>query len=64
MLKWMLTVALALVVLSALAPAAARYGIGRLPGDVTVRWRGRDWYLPFTSTLIASALMTLIARLL
>lgn len=63
MLKWLLTTALALVVLTAVSPLLARYGLGRLPGDVTVRWRGRDWYLPFTTTILMSLALTALATL-
>ena len=63
MLKWLLTTAIALVVLTALSPMLARYGLGRLPGDVTVRWRGRDWYLPFTTTILMSVALTALAAL-
>lgn len=64
MLKWLLTTAVALVILTAVMPALARYGLGRLPGDVTLRWRGRDWYLPFTTTILLSIALTAIAKLL
>lgn len=64
MLKWLLTTALALVILTAVSPLLARYGLGRLPGDVTVRWRGRDWYLPFTTTILMSVALTALAALL
>jgi hypothetical protein len=63
-LKWLLTTAIALVVLTAVSPLLARYGLGRLPGDVTVHWRGRDWYLPFTTTIMLSLALTAIAKLL
>jgi hypothetical protein len=62
-LKWLLTTAIALVVLTAVSPLLARYGLGRLPGDVTVRWRGRDWYLPFTTTILMSLALTALAAL-
>jgi hypothetical protein len=64
MLKWLVTLAIALVVLTALSPWLARYGLGRLPGDLTVRYRGRDYYLPFTTTLLFSLALTLLMRLL
>jgi hypothetical protein len=63
MLKWLLTTAIALVILTAVSPLLARYGLGRLPGDVTVRWRGRDWYLPFTTTILMSVALTAITLL-
>ena len=64
MLKCLLALVVALVVLTALSPWLARYGMGRLPGDVTVRVRGRSYYLPFTSTIVLSLALTLLARLI
>ena len=64
MLKWLVTLAVALVVLTALAPWLARFGLGRLPGDVRVRLKGRDYFLPFTTTILLSLALTAIARLL
>jgi hypothetical protein len=63
-LKWFLTLLVALAVLTALAPWLARFGLGRLPGDVTVRVKGRDYALPFTTTILLSLALTLLARLL
>jgi hypothetical protein len=64
MLKWLLTLFIALVVLTALSPWLARFGIGRLPGDVTLRVKGRDYYLPFTTTIVLSLALALLTRLL
>ena len=64
MLKWLLTLLVALAVLTVLAPWLARFGLGRLPGDVTVRVKGRDYALPFTTTILLSLALTLLARLL
>jgi hypothetical protein len=64
MLKWVLALFVALVVLTALSPWLARFGLGRLPGDVSVRVKGRDYYLPFTTTILLSVALTLLARLL
>jgi hypothetical protein len=63
-LKWLLTLALALVVLTAMSPWLARLGLGRLPGDVRVRVKGRDYFLPFTTTILMSLALMAIARLL
>ena len=62
MLKWLLVLAVGVVVISLMTPWLARRGLGRLPGDVTIRWRGRPVYLPITSTLLLSLLLTLVAR--
>ena len=62
MLKWLLVLVVAIVIISLMTPWLARHGLGRLPGDVTVRWRGRPIYLPITSTVLLSLLLTLVAR--
>jgi len=62
MLKWVLALSIALIVLSAISPWLTRYGLGRLPGDVTLRYKGRLYYLPFTSTVLLSLVLTLITR--
>ena len=64
MLKWALTLAIALVVLTAVSPWLARRGLGRLPGDVVVTWHGRRYYLPLTSTILLSLALTLLTRLI
>jgi hypothetical protein len=51
------------VILTLLTPWMARYGIGRLPGDITLRWKGRLVYLPITTTILFSLLLTLLGRL-
>jgi hypothetical protein len=62
MLKWVLVLVIALVVLTVLAPWLSRFGLGRLPGDLTLRYKGRLYYLPFTSTILLSLVLTLITR--
>ena len=64
MLKWLLTLILALVVLTLCTPWVRKYGLGRLPGDITLRYKGRNYYLPFTSTILLSLALTLLARLI
>jgi hypothetical protein len=64
-LKWLLTLIVALVVLTAISPwLARRFGLGRLPGDVMVRVRGRDYYVPFTTTILLSLVLTALSKLL
>ena len=62
-MKWLLTTFLALLVLTALQPWLQRLGIGRLPGDVRFKIYGKEVLLPFTSTIVLSLLLMLIARL-
>lgn len=61
-MKWLLTTFLALLVLTALQPWLQKFGIGRLPGDLRFRYQGREVVLPFTSTVVLSLLLTLLAR--
>ena len=62
MLKWVLVIVVAIVVLSFFAPQFSKMGLGRLPGDLTVRFRGRLVYLPITTTVLISAALTLLGR--
>jgi hypothetical protein len=65
MLKWILTLVIAIFLLGIIAPHLARFiRFGQLPGDISFRFRGRTYHLPFTTTLILSALILLVSRLL
>lgn len=64
MLKWLFTLFLALVILSFAMPWLARLGVGRLPGDLRFRLGGRDYQVPFGSTVVLSLLAWAIASLL
>jgi hypothetical protein len=63
-MRWLLTMFIALAVLTALQPWLRRLGIGRLPGDFNFRIGGREYPFPFASTLLMTALVFLIGRLL
>jgi len=63
-LKWLVTVFLALVILSAATPFLRRFRLGRLPGDLQIPVRGRMYYVPFATTVLLSLLVWLIGRLL
>jgi hypothetical protein len=63
-MRFIVTLFLALVVLTALQPWLQRLGIGRLPGDFRFRVGKREYLLPFASTLLLTVLMFLIGRLL
>ena len=62
MIRWLIVVFLALVLLNGLAPWLKKLGIGRLPGDFHFKLFGREWSIPLASTLLLSALVSLIAR--
>jgi hypothetical protein len=61
--KWLLVIGVGIVVISLATPWLARHGLGQLPGDFTFRWKGRRIYLPLTTTILLSLVLTLIGRL-
>jgi hypothetical protein len=64
MIRWFIVVFLALLLINALTPWLQRVGFGRLPGDFRFRWLGREWFVPVTSTIVLSFLVSLIAKVL
>ena len=64
MIKWLLVLVVGIVVISAMTPWLSRYGLGRLPGDFVVKFRGKLIYLPITTTILLSLLLTLISRVI
>ena len=64
MIRWFIVVFLALMLINALTPWLQKVGFGRLPGDLRFRWLGRDWFIPVTSTIVLSFLVSLIAKIL
>jgi len=63
MIKWLVTLVLALVVLGLLTPLLTRLGLGHLPGDVRIKRARGTLYFPFTSVILMSLLLTLIVHL-
>jgi hypothetical protein len=63
MIKWLVTLFIALFVFSALRPIMHRIGIGRLPGDFRVTVKGRRYEIPLASTVLLSLIAFLIGRL-
>jgi hypothetical protein len=63
MLKWLLVLVVGVVVISAATPWLEKRGLGKLPGDITIHWRGRRVYLPITTTILLSLALTLVVRL-
>jgi hypothetical protein len=63
-MRFIVTLFIALVVLTALQPWLHKLGIGRLPGDWRFRIGRREYLLPFTSTLLLTLLVFLIGKLL
>jgi len=62
MIRWVLAIFIGLMVFSTLLPWLKKLGVGRLPGDVRFTLFGQSFCLPFSSTILISAVVFLIAR--
>lgn len=63
-MRWLLVFLLASVLFSGLNTWLRKIGLGKLPGDLRFRWRGRDVYLPIASSLVLSFIAGLISLLI
>jgi len=64
MLRWVIVTFLALLLISWVRPWLEKIGLGKLPGDFNFKLFGREWFIPLTSTLLLSFIITLIAKFL
>ncbi|MFM1856725.1 MAG: hypothetical protein RLZ83_2034 [Pseudomonadota bacterium] len=53
-MRWLLVFLVSLILFNGLATWLRRIGLGRLPGDFTLRWRGREFHVPLASSLVLS----------
>ena len=63
-MRWLIVFLLALVVFNGLHGWLKRIGLGRLPGDFTLRWRGREFHVPLASSVVLSVLAMAIGLLI
>ena len=63
-MRWLIVFLLAFLVFQGLAGWLRRFGLGRLPGDFSFRWRGREWHLPIASSLLLSLIAMAIGALI
>jgi hypothetical protein len=64
MLRWLIVIFLALLIFSGLRPWLEKIGLGRLPGDFRFRLFGREWFVPFASSVVLSLLALLLGTLM
>jgi hypothetical protein len=62
MLRWLIVVFLALLLISWVRPWLEKMGLGKLPGDFHFKLFGREWFIPFTSTLVLSFVLSLLTK--
>jgi len=64
MIRWMLVIFVAVIVFSSALPWLEKLGLGRLPGDLRFTLFGKNFSLPFASTVLLSTVIFLLVRIL
>ncbi len=59
-MRWLIVFLLACLLFNGLSHWMRKIGLGRLPGDFSFRFRGRDWHIPLASSVVLSVLMMAI----
>lgn len=60
MSRVLIVVGIILIVMGVAWPLLQKLGLGRLPGDISIERDGFRFYLPITTSIIISLLLTLI----
>jgi hypothetical protein len=60
MRRLLVTIGILLVVIGLAWPLLSRLGLGRLPGDIIVERGNFRFYLPLTTSLVVSLVLTLL----
>jgi Protein of unknown function (DUF2905) len=60
MTRWLIILGIVLIVAGLLWPWISRLGLGRLPGDVVVERENFRLYLPITTSILISVVLSLI----
>jgi hypothetical protein len=57
--RWLILAGVVLVLAGLAWPWLAKLGLGRLPGDIVIEREGFRLYIPITTSIIISAVLTL-----
>ena len=57
--RFLILAGIVLVVVGLLWPFLGRLGLGRLPGDIVIEREGFRMYIPLTTSILISAVLTL-----
>ena len=61
-MRWLLVFFLLLILFGGLQPWLRKIGLGKLPGDFTLRFWGREFYVPLATSLVLSFVAMLVGR--
>ena len=64
MFRWLLAIFVILLLVNASTSWFKKIGFGRLPGDLNFTLFGREFNLPFTTTIILSLVAAALAKFL
>lgn len=64
MTRWLILLGIVLIVAGLLWPWISKLGLGRLPGDVVVERENFRLYVPITTSILISIVLSLILWLL
>jgi len=64
MARWLIILGIVLIAAGLLWPWLTKLGLGRLPGDIVVERENFRLYVPITTSLLASVVISLILWLL
>ena len=62
-MRWLIVFLLAFVLFNGLAGWLRKVGLGRLPGEFSFRFRGREFFVPLASSLLLSLIAMAISAL-
>jgi len=62
-MRWLIVFLLACLIFNALRGWLEKFGLGKLPGDFSFRFRGREWFVPLASSVVLTVLMVGIGLL-
>jgi hypothetical protein len=60
MAKWLIILGITLILTGLAWPWLSRLGLGHLPGDIHIERKGFSFYLPITSSIVISLLLSLL----
>jgi hypothetical protein len=64
MARWLIIIGVVLIVAGLLWPWLTRLGVGRLPGDIVIERDNFRVYIPITTSIVFSVVLSLLLWLL
>jgi hypothetical protein len=58
--RWLIILGIVLIVVGVLWPWLSKLGLGRLPGDIVIEPDNFTFYLPITTSILVSVLLSVI----